>query len=104
MSVQAVDERLNRGLVEMSQIAGTLAGLLAHHQKLGVDKSECINYDFALDRLDGIDNNGDGARVKLLERLLRIDINRGQPTAEARMRMVPADDGLGARYGELAYD
>jgi hypothetical protein len=59
----------------MTQVAGALAGLLAHHQELWVDESEGIDDDFALDRLDRVNDDGDGAGVQLLERLLGVDIN-----------------------------
>ena len=92
MSVEAVDQSLNGGLVEVTQVTRALAGLLAHHEKLRVDESEGVNDDLALDGLDGVNDDGDGARVKLLERLLRVDIDGRKPAAETRMRMVPADD------------
>jgi hypothetical protein len=52
---------------------------------LGVDEAESIDDDFALDGLDGVNDDGDGAGGELLERLLRVDVDRGQPAAEARM-------------------
>jgi hypothetical protein len=42
---------------------------------LRVDGPECIDDDLALDRLYGIDNNGDGAGCKLLEALLGADVD-----------------------------
>lgn len=80
-----MDERLNRGLVEVANVGRGLAGLVAHHEGLRVDEAEGIDDDFALDRLDGVDDDGDGAGGELLERLLRVDIDRRQPAAEARM-------------------
>jgi hypothetical protein len=49
---------------------------LAKHQKLGVDKSEGVNNDFALDGLNGVDDDSHGTGVQLLERLLSVDIDR----------------------------
>lgn len=51
--------------------------------------------DLALDTLDGIDDDGDGALGQGLETLLRIDVDAREPAAEARMRVVPADHHLG---------
>jgi hypothetical protein len=49
---------------------------LAEHEGLWVDEAESINDDFALNRLDGINNNRDGSRCQLFEGLLCIDIDR----------------------------
>lgn len=49
MSVEAVDESLYRGFVEMSEIRGRLPRLMTHHQNLRIDEAECIDDDFALD-------------------------------------------------------
>lgn len=48
--------------------------------------------NLALDRLNGIDDDGDGARIELLEGFLGVDIDGGEPAAEARVGMVPAND------------
>lgn len=92
MSVQAVDESLDRGLVEVTQVTCALTGLLAHHKVLRIDQAESINDDLSLDGLNGIDDDSDGSRVKLLERLLSVDINGRQPAAETRMRVIPSDN------------
>lgn len=76
MPVQAMDESLDGGLVEVTQVRCRLAGLLAVDQGLRVDEAEGVDHDLALDGLDGVDDNGDGAGVELLERLLCVDINR----------------------------
>lgn len=76
MSVEAVDESLDGRLVEMSQVGGTLTRFLAEHERLWVDEPESIDDDLAFDRLDGIDNDGDGSGCKLLKRLLGVDIDR----------------------------
>jgi hypothetical protein len=46
--------------------------------------------------LDGVDDDGDGARRELFEGLLRVDVDGGEPAAEAGMGVVPADDGFRA--------
>ena len=47
VSVEAMDQCLDGGLLEMSEHRGCLAGLLAQHHQVWVDKSECINHHFA---------------------------------------------------------
>ena len=46
----------------MTQVGGTLSGLLSQHQRLWVDESESINNDLALHGLYGIDDDGNGTR------------------------------------------
>lgn len=89
--VEAVDKSLYRRLVEVTQVGCALSRLLTEHQRLWVDESEGIDNDLAFDGLYGIDNDGDCAGCQLLEGLLGIDVDRGEPAAEARMGMVPAD-------------
>ena len=96
MAVEAVDEGLDGGFVEVAEVGGRLARLLAHHQHLRVDEAEGVDDDFALDGLDGVDDDGDGARGQLLEGLLRVDVDAGEPAAEARVAVVPSYDCLGA--------
>jgi hypothetical protein len=48
---------------------------VAHHEGLRVDEAEGIDDDFALDGLDGVDDDGDGAGSELLERLLGVDVD-----------------------------
>lgn len=76
MSIEAVDESLNGRLVEMSQVGGTLTGFLAEHKRLWVDEPESIDDNLAFDRLNRIDDNGDGSGCKLFKRLLGVDIDR----------------------------
>lgn len=98
VSVQAVNQRLDRGLIQVTQVRCALAGLLAEHQRLRVNQPECIDHDFALDGLDGIDDDGDGSWGKLLEALLGVDVDAGQPAAETRVRVVPSNDGFGPMW------
>ena len=58
----------------MSDVAGGLAGLLPQHHELRVDQAEAVDDDLALDALDGIDDQGDGAGVERLEAGLRVDV------------------------------
>ena len=59
----------------MTEIGRCLARLVAHHKSLRVYQSEGINHDFAFDRLYGINDDSNGARCELLERLLGIDVH-----------------------------
>ena len=45
---------LNGGLVEVAEVGGGLAGLLAEHHGLGVDQAEGINDHFSFHTLDRI--------------------------------------------------
>lgn len=75
MSVQAVNQRLDRGLVQMAQVRRTLAWLLAEHKRLGVDQTEGVNDDLALHGLNGVNDDGDSSGCELFEGLLGIDID-----------------------------
>lgn len=91
MTVEAVDEGLDGGLVEVADVGRCLAGLVAHHEGLRVDEAEGVDDNFSLYGLDGVDDDCDGARGELLERLLGVDVDGGEPAAEAGMGVVPAD-------------
>jgi hypothetical protein len=67
VSIQAMNKCLNRRLIQMSQVAGALTRLLTHHQELRVDEAEGINDDLSLHRLNGVHDDSNGSRVKLLE-------------------------------------
>jgi hypothetical protein len=69
---QNVDAYLNAGLLQVSDVARALSRFDAHHDLLRVDGPECINHDLALDGLDRVDDDCDGARIELLERLPRM--------------------------------
>jgi len=69
MPVQAVDQCLDRRLVQVTDVARCLTGLLAGHEGLGIDRPESVNNDFSSDGLDRVDNDSDGTWVKLLEGL-----------------------------------
>lgn len=59
----------------MAQVTRALPGLLTKHKGLGVDQAEGVNDNLALDGLNGVDDNGDSTRGKLLEGLLGVDID-----------------------------
>ena len=85
-----MNKRLDGGFVQVAEVRGGLARFLAQHERLRVDEAEGVDDDFALDGLDGVDDDGDGARGELLEGLLRVDVDGGEPAAEARVGVVPA--------------
>ena len=85
VSVEAVNQSLDRGLVEVSNVRRCLPGFLSEHECLRVDKTEGVDDDLALDGLDRVDDHSDGAGCELLERLLRVDINAREPAAETGM-------------------
>ena len=92
--VESMNQGLDGRFVQMSDVAGRLAGFLAEHHELGVDEAEAIDDDLALDGLDGIDDEGDGAGIERLEGGLGVDVGRAQPAAEAGVGVVPAHHHL----------
>ena len=64
-----MNERLDRGLVDVPDVRCRLSGLLAHDDCVGIDEAEGIDDDFALDGLDGINDDGYGTRLEGLEGL-----------------------------------
>lgn len=56
MPIQAMDKGLDTGLVDVSDIRSRLSWFLTHDDTVGVYESEGVDYDFALDGLDGVDD------------------------------------------------
>lgn len=75
----------------MTEIGGGLPRFLAHHEGLRVYQPERVDDNFSFDGLDGIDDDGDSARSKLFEGLLGVNVDGGEPAAEAGVGMVPSD-------------
>mmetsp|Transcript_3158 Transcript_3158/g.12678 ORF Transcript_3158/g.12678 Transcript_3158/m.12678 type:complete len:233 (+) Transcript_3158:326-1024(+) len=94
VAVEAVDQRLDAGLVQLAHVARGLPRLLAQHHQLRVNEAEAVDHHFALHALDGIHHESHRARVQLLEALLRVDVHAGQPAAKARVTVVPSHDHL----------
>lgn len=80
-----MNECLYAWLVQVSQVGSGLSWFLAKHEGLWVDEAESVDDNLALDRLDGIDDNGNGARRELLERLLGVDVDAGKPASKSGM-------------------
>jgi len=76
---------------------------LAEHEGLWVDEAEGVDYNFAFDGLDWVDDYGDGSGGELFEGLLGVDIDGGKPAAETGMGMVPADNSLGSVGGIVRF-
>jgi hypothetical protein len=85
MTVQAMDECLDRRLLQMANIAGRLTRLVTEHHQLWIDQAKAVNDDFALDRLDRIDHQCHSSRMKRFKRALRVNVGGAQPTTKARM-------------------
>ena len=85
-----MDQGLDTGCVEVAEVGGGLSRFLPEHEGLRVDEAEGVDDDFAFDGLDGVDDDGDGAGGELFEGLLRVDVDAGEPAAEARVGVVPA--------------
>lgn len=58
VAVQAVNQCLNAGFVEVSNVAGGLARFLTQHHGFGGDESESVNDNFSFHRLNWINHNG----------------------------------------------
>ena len=101
MAIQAMNKCLDGGFIEVTEVGGGLAGFLAQHEGLRVDEAEGVDDDFAFDGLDGVDDDGDGAGGELFEGLLGVDVDAGEPAAEAGVGVVPAYDGFGSEVCEL---
>lgn len=67
LSIQVVYQSLNTWLVQMPNVTRRLPRLLSTHDRMRIDGPESIDDDFSPDGLNRIDNDGDGARVQLLE-------------------------------------
>jgi len=69
----------------MSHVRCGLSGLLSEHESLRVDEAEGVDDDLALDGLDRVNDDGDGARCELFEGLLSVDVDARKPAAETGM-------------------
>lgn len=67
VSVETMNKRLDRWLIQVAQVRCCLPGLLAHDNGLGLDQTERINDDLALNRLYRINNHSNGTRRELLK-------------------------------------
>ncbi len=87
-----MDERLNRWLLEMAQVRRGLTGFVAGDHRIRIDQTEGVDHNLTFDTLYGINDNGDRAFRERFKTRLCVDIDAGQPTAKARMRVIPTND------------
>ena len=73
--LQDMLERLNAGFLKIPDVSGGLAWFLTQYVDLRADESEGVDDDFFLHFLDGVNDESDGARIQLLERLLCVNIH-----------------------------
>lgn len=62
-----MDEGLDGGFVDMSDIRCCLTRFIARNDSLRLYEPESVNDDLSLDGLNGVNNYGDGSRVEGLE-------------------------------------
>ena len=98
VTVQAVDERLDRWFVQVAEVGRSLARFLAHHERLRVNETEGVDDDFAFYGLDRVHDDGNGAARQRFKGLLSVDVDGGEPAAEAWVRVVPANYGFGSFF------
>mmetsp|Transcript_33752 Transcript_33752/g.60745 ORF Transcript_33752/g.60745 Transcript_33752/m.60745 type:complete len:228 (+) Transcript_33752:240-923(+) len=89
VSIEAVDECLDGGFVEMTNVRRSLSRFLPQHHELRVNKAKTVDDDLPLHGLNGIHNQRHRTRIQRLERTLRINIRGTQPTPKPRMGMIP---------------
>jgi len=77
-----MDQALDCGLVQVADVASRLPRFLTHHHAAWVDQPEGVDHDLSLDGLDRVDNYCHGTRVQLLEGLLCVNVDAGEPAAE----------------------
>jgi hypothetical protein len=58
MSVEAVDEGLDRWFVDVPDVRGRLTWFLAENDRVGVDETESVDDHLAFDGLNGVDDDG----------------------------------------------
>jgi hypothetical protein len=76
VTIQAVDEGLDRRLLQVPDVARRLAWLVAQHHQLWIDQAKAVDDDLSLDRLDRVDDQGHGARMQRFKRALRVNVGR----------------------------
>lgn len=67
MSVQTVNQRLDRRFVQVSNVTRRLPRFLSSKQRLRIDRPESIDDDLSTDGLDRVNDNGDRSFVELLK-------------------------------------
>lgn len=60
---------LDRRLLQVTDVGSRLTRFESHHDLLWVDGAECVDYNFALDRLDRVDYYCYCSRIELFKGL-----------------------------------
>ena len=95
VAVETMNERLDGGLVQVSNVRSRLTRLLTNQQQVRVDQAESINHNLTLNGLDGVNDHSHRSGGQLLERLLSVHIDRRQPAAKTRVRVIPSYNSFG---------
>lgn len=95
LPVEVMYQSLNTRLIQMPNITRRLPRLLPTHNRMRINRPKRINHDLSAHTLNRIHHDGHGARVELFKRLLRVDVDVGEPASESGVGVVPADDHLG---------
>lgn len=69
MPVQTMDQRLDGRLVDVANVRRCLSRFTASDNSRLADKSEGVDHNFTLHRLNGINDDGNGSRIQRFERL-----------------------------------
>lgn len=67
--IEVVNEGLDRGFVQVSEVRSGLTRFLPQHHQLRVDEAEGVNHNFPLDTLDRVHNDRYGSFVQSFETL-----------------------------------
>jgi len=94
MLVQSSGKGHETRLLNMPNIGRSLPGLKTLHDHSGLNRSESIDDNLALDGLNRVDDDTDRLRIQHLLRLLRLHISARQPASKPGMRVVPPNADL----------
>jgi hypothetical protein len=88
MPVETVDQSLDTGLVQVSNVARRLSRLLAGEKRVWVYGSESVDNDLSSDGLNGVDDHGHSSWMERFKRL-RMESQSATNTGEVD-RYTPA--------------
>ena len=89
VAIEAMNECLNGGFVEMPNGGSGLPRFLPQHHELRINETKTVNHDLSLHGLNGIHHQRHRAGIERLEGALGIDVRARQPAPEPGMRMIP---------------
>lgn len=82
----------------MPNVWGGLSRFNSHHNNLGIDTSESVNDNLALNRLNWINDNGNSSRIQHFLTFLSLDISAWEPWSKTWMRVIPSHAHLISSY------